>query len=31
MLVKSLEGTFATTPPPTKYLTAKVVFEGAIP
>jgi hypothetical protein len=30
-LVKSPEATLAPTPPPTKYLTVKVVLEGAIP
>jgi hypothetical protein len=29
--VKSFEGTFAATPPPVRYLTLIVVFEGAIP
>ena len=31
IVVKSFAGTFAETPPPVKYLTVKVVFEGAIP
>ena len=30
-VVKSPEGTFDSTPPPVKYLTVKVVLEGAIP
>jgi hypothetical protein len=30
-LIKSPTGTFDSTPPPVKYLTVKVVFEGAIP
>jgi len=30
-LVNSPEGTLDTTPPPFKYLTVKVVFEGDIP
>ena len=30
-LVRSLAGIFDSTPPPVKYLTVKVVFEGAIP
>ncbi len=30
-VAKSLAGTFASTPPPVRYLTFKVVWEGAIP
>ena len=31
MFVKSLAGTFEVIPPPTKYLTVKVVLDGAKP
>ena len=31
IIVKVLAGTFEPTPPPVKYLTVKVVFEGATP
>jgi hypothetical protein len=31
MFVIVLAGTFEPTPPPVKYLTVKVVFDGAIP
>ena len=30
-VVRSLDGTFAVTPPPVKYLKVNVVLDGAIP